>query len=331
MKATRSGNVIGMALADFVPTASSTSASSTGAVGGSVLVYVQPGYQTVNNTFVFGENDGQLNTQINADGTQQINTDASSTPTGMLIDQRGIGTILQLQQNGQNRIVFGNAGDFSIMASTTIASTTLLSVSNSTTSLFTINARGDLFAKGHITVGHDTAGTATVNPGDDQVTVTFDYPYNSVPKVVVTMQGMPSFFYGVTQKDQNSFTITMSQPATEPVFFDWVALEQPNDTTSVSGQSLNVVQSPSNGGSGGSYTPPPTDLSGGQTPEGDVPVGTEVGPSQSGDDNGEVAGESTTSTEPENPPTEEPTPPAAENPPVETPPVTDSGETAPTP
>src|SRR5205814_510775 len=66
MKAERSGMTIGQAFEDFDP-ASNISDNPT------VLVFVNPGYQIINNTFVLGENDGQL---ANATSTQGVLADS---------------------------------------------------------------------------------------------------------------------------------------------------------------------------------------------------------------------------------------------------------------
>ncbi|MDE2312232.1 MAG: hypothetical protein KGJ93_04085, partial [Patescibacteria group bacterium] len=217
MKATRSGYVLGRALSDFSGSASST--------GGSVLMFVNPGFENINNTFVLGANDGQL---ASATSTFSIISSASSSDVAMLINQQGTGNLLQLQQNGQDRLLIANDGSMSLLASTTIATSTILSVVNGTTTQFSITAAG------HITVGQDTAGTATIKAGDNQTAVTFAVPYGTTPKVIVTAQTLPNFFYGVATKTPAGFTIQISATSTADVSFDWVALAQPLDTPSQS-------------------------------------------------------------------------------------------------
>jgi hypothetical protein len=215
------------------------------------LVFIKPGYQNINNTFVLGENDGQISSATSTQGVAQASP-------GFVIDQKGSGNILQLQQNGIDKIVVDNSGS-AILYGTENSTSSVLSVVTASTTVFSISVKGDLTAKGKITVGHDTAGTAKILAGQNQVTVTFENPYPSIPKVVVTAQGLPNFFYGVTQKDQYSFTITTSQPVPADFTFDWVALNQPDDTGSgQSSQNLSVVQLGGNNNSGGSGggTPP---------------------------------------------------------------------------
>ena len=72
MKALVSGQVIGQALENFSSSATATS--------GTVLVFIKPGYQNVNNTFVLGENDGQISGSTGSPSP-------TSSSTSFLIDQ----------------------------------------------------------------------------------------------------------------------------------------------------------------------------------------------------------------------------------------------------
>ena len=143
MKATRSGNIIGMSLVTFPEAAdlaalsasstmdnSPTSSPDSTIVGiatstptqtnqpvihkGLALTFVSPHYAVVNNTFVLGASDGQLTSQLDSNGNQQINTNATGTGTSFLIDQQGSANILQLQQSEQNRFLVGTNGAVSI-------------------------------------------------------------------------------------------------------------------------------------------------------------------------------------------------------------------------
>ena len=225
MKATRSGYVLGQALESF-QSASSATATST------IMIFVKPAYQVINNTFVLGEDDGQL---ASATSTFTVLSSASSTATTMLVNQMGSGGLLQLQQGGADRLLVANDGSINILASTTIATSTILTVSNGSAAQFSITAAG------HITVGQDTAGTATITAGDNQTAVTFAVPYDTVPKIAVTVQGLPDFFYGVATKTPAGFTIQTSQPLAADTSFDWIALAQPSTSTSQSSLNSQIV------------------------------------------------------------------------------------------
>ena len=293
MKATRSGKVIGTALNSFdgnVYAATTTTQSTpmgtmpvtvqifVGTTStGTVLTLVKPDYQIINNTFVLGENDGQLATATST---------ATSTQNSFLIDQKGSGNILQLQSNDQNRLLVSNDGSMSILANSTSSTENILTVTNGSSTLFTINSVGDAQFIGHIIVGKDTAGTATIKAGDNQTTITFVAPYASVPKVVATVNGVPTFFYGVINKTATGFTISTNQAMTQDTTFDWVALAQPVDVVSVSSQNLSVIGSPSSPPppitppSTGTSTPP-TDASSTPPDSGGTVAGTSTPPSTS--------------------------------------------------
>jgi hypothetical protein len=308
MKASRSGQIIGQALEN------STSSAST------ILAYVSPGFKNINNTFVLGEDDGQLAT---ATGTPSLVKEGDGG-SSFLIDQTGAGDLLQLQQNGETRLLVSNNGSFNLFASTTIATSTILSVSNGTTTQFSITAAG------HITVGKDTAGTATIKAGDNVSKVTFDTPYDSAPKIVVTAQILPNFFYGVATKTPDGFTIQMSATSTQDVTFDWIALAQPATTTSVSSQVLTVVSSPVTSVISLAPIPPPAPIS-------PLNPSTPIVDASSTPSSGTVAGTSTppaTITPPADvtPPAVPPvTPPADVVPPVTPPPAPPADNSAPPP
>ena len=230
MKATHSTKIIGQALEDFT--------SATTGDSGKILVFIQIGWQNVNNTFVLGEEDGQL-----AGATSTLGVVASPLAS-FLINQKGSGNILQLQSSGQDRFLVATTGSVSILAVAT-STQNILSVYNGTTTMFTINSVGDVQTTGHIIVGKDTAGTVTIKAGDDQVDVSFDRAYISTPKVIISAQGLPDFFYGVATKTPIGFKIQASKALTTDMSFDWVAFQQPIDTVGISSQSLSVVSAPS--------------------------------------------------------------------------------------
>ncbi|MDE2312255.1 MAG: right-handed parallel beta-helix repeat-containing protein, partial [Patescibacteria group bacterium] len=171
MKATRSGYVVGQALEGF--TSTTTNAS------GEVMIFIHPGFENINNTFVLGASDGQL-----ASATFSVIASASSTDVAMLINQQGTGNLLQLQQNGQDRLLIANDGSLSLLASTTIATSTVLTVNNGTTTVFTINARGDAAVAGVITIKNDTFAGSVATDQSGQAQITFSYPLGTGKPVV---------------------------------------------------------------------------------------------------------------------------------------------------
>ncbi|MCL5667136.1 MAG: hypothetical protein M1383_05205 [Patescibacteria group bacterium] len=254
MKATHSGQVIGQALENFDgnPEVASTTLGSAG----TVLAFVKLGYQVINNKFILGESDGQLSTHASADKLL-TNADATDTPLSFLINQMGAGNILQLQKDGQDRFLVASSGSVSILSnlecipddrhlglpqmSVINNCQNVLTIQNSTTTLFSINAVGDITTIGHLNVGKDTAGTATIKQGDNQTAVTFNVPYLTVPKVTVSFNGLPDFFYGVADKTETGFAIQISKPAASDITFDWIAMAQPLDTQWQSSFNLQVA------------------------------------------------------------------------------------------
>jgi hypothetical protein len=228
MKATRSGNVLGIALESFNGDPETASSAPS---AGTVLVFIEPGFQNINNTFVMED------TQVTGVVGLGVPT---STPNSFIIDQRGSGNLLQIQKEGMDKFVINNQGTVQLFGQAN-QTAPVLTVITASTSVFSISAKGDLYVKGQITVGKDTAGTAEIATGDNQVEVEFETPYTEIPKVVVTAQGVPNFFYGVVSKTKKGFVIKTSAPVTETVKFDWIALSQPETTSSDSGSSINVV------------------------------------------------------------------------------------------
>ncbi len=273
-----SGNVIGKALEPYHSTSTPEK----------VLAFIEFGWRNINNKFVLENNGGQLTGQVGT-STQAANS--------FIIDQTGIGDILQLQQAGQNRVVFGQQGDMSILASTTVATTTLLSVTNGTTSVFSINARGDVQTKGIIIVKDDSfAGSIATNElGEANITFSYDLGTGK-PDVQLTVEGeIPALAQVIswTKDEQQRYTGfkiktfgLSGSPASVIVHYLVVGKE---DGYVTNGQPVLTVQSDpsSGGGAGGNETPndPPTE-------EGVGSGSTEGGSEES---SGEVAGESTNS------------------------------------
>jgi hypothetical protein len=139
MKATRSGQVVGQAINE-------PSTDSNGRT--TVVIFIKPGYQIINNSFVLGEEDVQLAGQPNGGIT-------NAPDTGFIINQKGSGNIIQLQQGGVDKLLMANDGSLHI--STTIATGTVLEVKNNDTSLLSIDYVGTARFGGTLIVKKDVA------------------------------------------------------------------------------------------------------------------------------------------------------------------------------
>ena len=81
----------------------------------------------------------------------------------------------------------------------------------------------DLVVSGHVAVGTDTAGTATVIVGQSSVDIQFSKPYKTIP--IVTTSTSAFTLVSVTRKTTSGFTLAIPTPATTSIFIDWTALE----------------------------------------------------------------------------------------------------------
>jgi hypothetical protein len=179
--------------------------------------------------------------------------------------------------------------------------------------LFTINARGDAQVLGAIIVKDNNLAGSKITNGQGEADVVFSYPLGTgKPDVQLTVEGGTPALAQVLSwtKDENQnytgFKIKTFNLSGEAISVNVHYLVIGKQDGYVSDESaLNVV----NSNSSGSVVPPNTDLSGGEVPEGDIPVGTEVGPSHSGDDEeDEAVIEESAPPEEESPPIEEPPP-----------------------
>jgi hypothetical protein len=101
-------------------------------------------------SFVFEMPEAQANAaQISNTGTQTVAT------TGFIINQKGSGNIIQLQQGGVDKLLMANDGSLHI--STTIATGTVLEVKNNDTSLLSIDYVGTARFGGTLIVKKDVA------------------------------------------------------------------------------------------------------------------------------------------------------------------------------
>lgn len=331
MKATRSGYVLGVALEEFKPNATSTLASST-SVSGTVLVFIKPGYQMINNVFTLEDAGGQLTGQV---GTSTMTNNA------LVIDQHGVGDILQLQDKGQNRVIFAQNGSMKILAGTVSEEDVLLSVQNASSTLFSINARGDAQVLGAFIMKDNTFAGSIATDGQGMATIDFTYHLGrGKPVVQLTAESETPVFAQVAAFKQDGegnyigFVIKTfgfnGQPVSSVVHYNVTGKP---DGYQTQGEKLQVTETPQGGGSGsivpsGSGNPIPS-ASGGATGQAtagdyqdanDIPVGTTVGPSYAPTEEVVVPADETVPTK-EPAPATEPAPadqPAAEPAPADT-------------
>jgi hypothetical protein len=285
-KALSSGNVVGRALEAY----------SENSTGGKLLAFVEFGWRNINNIFVLDDNGGQLLGQV---GTTTQNSNS------IIIDQKGVGNILQLQQAGQNRVVFGNQGDMAILASTTIATTTLLSVTNGTTTMFSINARGDIQTKGIIIVKDDSfagsiatneAGDANINftydlgTGKPDVQLTVESETPAIAQVVSWIKDSQDRYIGFKLK---SFNLS-GNPAS--VIVHYLVVGKQEGYTTNGEVILTVQSSPSSGGVSGSLTGSTNSPEAGSVSASGASGGSQAGFGEAvpSDNSSQVAGESIT-------------------------------------
>ena len=196
MKATHSGQVIGQALEAFTGTSTiEGGVSVTGATSGTVLAFLNIGYQVVNNSFVL--EPSQLTGTVGG-GV------ASSTNTSFLINQKGSGDILQLQTAGMSRFMVRNDGSVLVNASSTLVTDKLVVVKNNDAEVFSINARGDASIKGTIFIADNTFAGSIATNQDGESTITFSYDLGTgKPVIELTPEAATPIFAQVVswQKD----------------------------------------------------------------------------------------------------------------------------------
>lgn len=89
---------------------------------------------------------------------------------------------------------------------------------------------GDLFINGglkilgHVTVGVDTAGVATIPSGSEEVRINFSTPYLKRPVPVISVKNRNDIDYAIKDEDENGFTIFLATAVEENVEFNWHVL-----------------------------------------------------------------------------------------------------------
>ena len=82
----------------------------------------------------------------------------------------------------------------------------------------------DIEVKGKIYASADQAGTATILAGATSTEVVFGSEYEVVPKITASLQKAKPVFYGIEGKTAAGFRIVLTEPFTEDLSFDWIAL-----------------------------------------------------------------------------------------------------------
>jgi hypothetical protein len=111
----------------------------------------------------------------------------------------------------------------------------------------------------HVSVGGDTAGSATIAAGKTSVRVTFAVPYSDAPRVLVTPRSFGPNFVTETITTEG-FLISLEKPATSDMSFDWFAVQssgqlpteptvsEPSDAPDTVDQSQTPTEAPTETG-----------------------------------------------------------------------------------
>ncbi|MBI3291166.1 tail fiber domain-containing protein, partial [Candidatus Falkowbacteria bacterium] len=82
----------------------------------------------------------------------------------------------------------------------------------------------DVEIKGKLYAGKDTAGTAVIPANATSTEILFETPYEVMPKITLSLQDAKSVFYGTKNKSTKGFKIVLTEPFSEDLTFDWIAL-----------------------------------------------------------------------------------------------------------
>ncbi len=155
MKATKSGQIVGVALKD------SNNSTTTEVVLGSktyklskVMVMVSPRYQAITENVLVEVNNGET---LSGDEIQ------NQTPL-VLHNQNDSGPIMQLQAAGQTRLLVANNGAVKMFTQETDSKGIVFEINNNGGSAFSINSAGDVKVAGTIYIESDSfAGSIATN------------------------------------------------------------------------------------------------------------------------------------------------------------------------
>jgi hypothetical protein len=87
-----------------------------------------------------------------------------------------------------------------------------------------LQVQGDLGVSGKIVVGADTAFNAKIAAGQTKTIVTFDKPYEKLPIINITPNGLIKGNYAIQNKTNNSFEIVLEQAQEKDTTFDVIVL-----------------------------------------------------------------------------------------------------------
>lgn len=87
-----------------------------------------------------------------------------------------------------------------------------------------VTFENDVIVKGKIIVDVDTAGTIMIPRNGTSTKITFEEPYEVMPRIVATLQTLTDVKYAIIDKSLESFTIAIIGEAEDDIYFDWIAL-----------------------------------------------------------------------------------------------------------
>ncbi len=287
MKATRPGMVIGQALSGVD-------------ANGKVMVFVQTFYY---DPTVLVDEGGNVTLQRNtATTTLSASTEDKAA---YVIDQQGSGDILQLQQEGMDKLLVHNDGSVEINTSGNSDTGKLFVVNHGDDELLSIDIRGDLAIKGTIVMKDDSFTGSVVTQEDGTAEITFSNDLGTgKPSIQLTPEADHPVFAQVLEWRKDSHdnytgfvmkTFGLDGQSTQSIVH-YIVVGKQEDYETFGLDTLEVVNAPQgNQGSGGG---------------------------DGGGDGGTVAGS-------EDPPIVDNTPPNGDPEPTptpeETPPISDSG------
>jgi hypothetical protein len=149
-----------------------------------VIVFVSPFFS---DPTMLVDQQGNVSMQRNEASTTLL---SSNSNAAFIINQSGSGALLQLQANGENRLLVQNDG--SVVVNTLVANDTVpvFTVKNADTNLLTINARGDLSVRGVLTIEDDSFAGSTTTNSSGEAEVTFSHTLGTgKPVVELTTEG----------------------------------------------------------------------------------------------------------------------------------------------
>lgn len=203
-KATRSGQVVGQALADINFEDSNT---------GVVMVFVQTGFQSIGNTIVL---DAPSSTGIDLqNGGANLTGNTASTfviqqqTSGSEQDAQPEANILQLQTGDANRFMVSSTGATSILSNLNCevdasSCPSVLKVTQAATELMNIDARGTLALAGTIIIKDDTFAGSVATDENGLAEITFSYNLGTgKPTVQLTAEAQIPVFAQILEFKQD--------------------------------------------------------------------------------------------------------------------------------